>query len=116
MAKKALVDYDKENDILYVTTKQKISDSLGFDNFVIDFSPKGKIVAVEIMKASDFVKNFMKISKGSLSNVKHARMSVIQSKEYAMIKILLAVPKIKDNEPLFVPTPVPEWQSRLPSH
>ena len=107
MAKKAFVDYDKENDILYISTKQKISDSLDFDNFVIDFSPQGKIVAVEIMRASDFVKKFIRVSRTSLSKVKHASMSIIQSKEYAMIKILLAIPKIKENEPLFVPAPVP---------
>lgn len=35
MVKKAKVDYDFENDVLYVYTSEKVQDSLDIDNFVL---------------------------------------------------------------------------------
>lgn len=44
MAKIAKVDYDEENDILFVYTGQKAHDSLEVGKFVIDFAADNKIV------------------------------------------------------------------------
>ncbi len=48
-AKDAKIDYDYDNDILYLYTGEKIKDSLQIENFVIDFSQNNKIVAVEVL-------------------------------------------------------------------
>ena len=48
MAKKAKVDYDEENDILWIYVGESVKDSLEIDNFVIDFSSQNKVVGLEI--------------------------------------------------------------------
>ncbi len=105
MAKEAKIDYDKENDILYVHTGQNVSDSVDFDNFVIDYSREGMIVGVEIMRASEFIEKFG-LSKEFLIKAEKASLSVIQGREYALIKItVFAVGKMKE---ITVPSPVPQ--------
>jgi uncharacterized protein YuzE len=105
MAKEAKIDYDKENDILYVYKKEKASDSVDFDNFVIDYSGRGMIVGVEIMKASDFISKFG-LKRSFLEKASAVSMSVIQGKEYALIKILIA--SVGGTKEIMVPTPVPQ--------
>lgn len=105
MAKEAKIDYDEENDILYVAIGQPVSDSVDFDNFVIDYSKGGMIVGVEIMKASGFIGKFG-LSKEFILHAKQATLSVIQGKEYALIKIaILAAGAVKE---ITVPSPVPQ--------
>ena len=105
MAKEAKIDYDEENDILYVSTEQSVSDSVDFDNFVIDFSKEGMIVGVEIMRASEFIEKFG-LSKDFLLSAQKAALSIIQGKEYALIKIsILAHGEMKE---ITVPSPVPQ--------
>jgi uncharacterized protein YuzE len=105
MAKEAKIDYDKENDILYVHTKEHASDSVDFDNFVIDYSSRGMIVGVEIMKAADFIGKFG-LKKSFLKDARAASISVIQGKEYALIKILIA--SAGQSKEITVPSPVPQ--------
>ncbi len=107
MAKKAFVDYDVVEDILSVNIKEKASDSIEFDRFVIDYSKEGRIVGVEIFKASQFVKDFGILSKEFLMQAKEANFSVIQGKEYALIKIQL-LSKLGEQKEIVVPTPVPQ--------
>ncbi len=92
--KEARVDYDLEEDILYIATGEKVQDSLEFDQFVIDFSQDDRIVGLEIMDASKYLKNFLEadIDRKALSEVKTAEFSVIQQREFATIKIKMKVP------------------------
>lgn len=105
MAKEAKIDYDEENDILYIHTEQNVSDSVNFDNFVIDYSKEGMIVGVEIMKAVEFIKNFG-LSKEFLVHAERAALSVIQGREYALIKI--AIFAVGETREITVPSPVPQ--------
>ncbi len=54
----AKVDYDPEEDLLYVYSGIKVRDSVEFDQLVIDFSADNKIVGIEILylfsKSTDF--------------------------------------------------------------
>lgn len=95
--KEARVDYDPEEDILYITTGVKVHDSVEFDQFVIDFSADDKIVGLEIMDASIYLKNFLEseIDKSRLGEIKSAKFSVIQQKEFAIIKFVMNVPMAK---------------------
>lgn len=95
--KEARVDYDTEEDILYITTGIKVRDSVEFDQFIIDFSADDKIVGIEIMDASKYLKNFLEteIDKERLQEIKSAKFSVIQQKEFAIIKFVMNVPMAK---------------------
>ena len=105
MAKEAKIDFDEKNDILYVSTGQSVSDSVDFDNFVIDFSKEGMIVGVEIMKASEFIEKF-EMKKEFLLHVQRAALSIIQSREYSLIKIV--VYSSVEMKELYLPSPVPQ--------
>jgi uncharacterized protein YuzE len=110
MVKEAKVDYDEENDILYVYSGEKAKDSLEIDNFVIDISADNKIVAVEIFNASVFASRLSssKINKEILSNVKNAEMSIYQSKElfYVFIILPIRINGVEKEINLQVPAPV----------
>lgn len=109
MVKKAKVNYDEENDILWVYSGEKIKDSLEVDNFVIDFSHDDKVVGVEIFKASEIISNLVlnKISKDMLANIKEASLSFYQSKElfYVVVGLILVIDNKLREIPIQVPTP-----------
>jgi len=109
MVKEAKVDYDEENDILYVYSGEKAKDSLEIDNFVLDISADNKVVAVEIFNASVFISKLsgIKISKEILSTVKKAMMSFYSSKElfYVFIIIPIKIDGIEREINLQVPAP-----------
>ena len=94
MAKDASVDYDIEEDILYVSTGVKVQDSIEFDQFIIDFSADDKIVGLEIMNASGYLEKFFEseIDMKQLEEIKIAKFSVIEQKEFSIIKIVMKVP------------------------
>jgi uncharacterized protein YuzE len=101
MAKEAILEYDEENDILYIYTEKNPSDSVDFDNFVIDFSKDGMITGVEILNSSKFA------PKQFLMKAKSAALSVIQQgREYAIVKIIVFA--INQKKEIFVPSPVPQ--------
>jgi uncharacterized protein YuzE len=109
MAKEAKVDYDEENDILYVYSGEKAKDSLEIDNFVLDISADNKVVGVEIFNASDFISKLsgIKVSKEILSTMKNAVMSFYQSKElfYVFITLPIKIDGIEREINLQVPAP-----------
>lgn len=105
MAKEASLDYDEENDILYVYTEKGANDSVDFDNFVIDYSKEGMITGVEILKATEFIEQFG-LSKEFLKNAKSAALSIIQGKEYSLVKIMIFT--INEAKEIQVPSPVPQ--------
>lgn len=88
MGKKAVVDYDKENDIVYFYTGESVKDSLSFDQFVFDFSHEGKIVALEVMNASELLKRLgIAISRAALGKIREADFAIIQQREFLYVKI-----------------------------
>ncbi len=93
MARKAKVDYDQENDILWIYSGENIRDSLEIDNFVLDFSHEDKVVGVEILNASEVISNLAlnKISKDMLAEIKEASISLYQSKELCYVVLGLAM-------------------------
>jgi uncharacterized protein YuzE len=97
MAKEAKVDYDEENDILYIYTGERARDSLEIDRFVIDFSPGNKIVGIEIFDAKKFIKEYLELEDEEFVFSEHASISVIQSKELSLVKINLMI-KLKGKE------------------
>ena len=107
MVKKAKVDYDYENDVLYVYTGEKVKDSLDIENFVIDFSPDNKIVAVEVLDASKILSKMIQIdiSKNVLSGVKEAGINIYHGRE--ILYVVLMFPIIVNKQKIDVVVPVP---------
>ncbi|MBI2583371.1 MAG: DUF2283 domain-containing protein [Candidatus Aenigmarchaeota archaeon] len=109
MARKAKVDYDKENDILWVYSGEKVRDSLEIDSFIIDFSHDDKVVGVEILDASEVISNLAlsRISREMLSNIKETSLSIYQSRElfYVVVGIVLEVDNKLREIPIQVPAP-----------
>jgi len=109
MAKNAKVNYDYENDILYVYVGNRAKDILEIDNFVIDFSHENKVVGVEIFNASKLISKLAlnKINKGMLSKIKVASLSFYQSKElfYIVVGIVLMIDNKLREIPIQVPAP-----------
>ncbi len=98
MPKESKVHYDEEFDILYIATGAKVNDSLEFDPFIIDFSIDDKIVGFSIMNASKYFRNIFdaEIDKSELAKVDKASFSIIQYKEFALIKIIMNIPLINN--------------------
>jgi uncharacterized protein YuzE len=109
MAKNAKINYDYENDVLYVFVGNRAKDSLEIDNFVIDFSNENKVVGVEISNASELISKLVlnKISKDMLSNIKEASLSFYQSKElfYIVVGLALIIENKLKEIPIQVPAP-----------
>lgn len=93
MARKASVNYDQEQDILWVHSGDKVKDSLDLDRFVIDFSDDNRISGVEVGGASKFLSDIMgyKISKDLLKSIKNASISFYQGKQILSVFIYLKI-------------------------
>jgi len=79
MVQEASVDYDKENDDLFVYRKNgKVKGSIDIGDFIVDLSHEGKVIGIEIMNASANIASLtnFKITKNALSNIKKARLAV----------------------------------------
>lgn len=56
--------FDSETNILYwEVAKGKISHATEFGNFIIHLSAKGKPILIEILEASNFIKQFKNIKE-----------------------------------------------------
>ena len=107
MVNDAKIDFDYENDILYLYTGEKVKDSLQIENFVIDFSQDNKIVAIEILDASKILSELSQVdvTKDALSKIESAGMSVYRGKE--LIYVLLAIRLSINQESMDIRIPVP---------
>lgn len=109
MVKEAKVDYDEENDILYVYSGEKAKDSLEIDKFVLDISADNKVVGVEIFDAINLVSKLsgFKMEKESLSNIASARMQFYQSKELFYVLIFLIARVMGKKQEINIQVPAP---------
>lgn len=109
MARKAKVDYDEENDILYVYTGEKVKDSLEIDNFVLDFSENSKVVGVEIFNASKILSRLTltKISKSDLSEIVEASIGFSPSRDllFVVVWLVIGIRKKEKKIPIQIPAP-----------
>ena len=101
MEKKTVVDYDRENDDLFLSKgKGNYEGSVEIGDFIIDFSRNDEIVGIEIMNAS---KN-LNISKSLLSGIKSAHMNVSQRNQAMIINALLV---LKNKKEIRTAIPIP---------
>lgn len=109
MVKDAKIDFDYENDILYLYTGEKVRDSLQIEDFIIDFSHDNKIVAIEILDASKILSELSQtnLTKDALSKIESAGISVYHGKEliYVLLDIRLSINQASVDIRIPVPAP-----------
>lgn len=97
MARKLKIDYDFENDILWLHDGRKVKDSLQMDNFVVDFAGNSDISGIEISGASQVLSRLSPVSIGkeALKGIKSAVLKAYREKEliYMVFLIKLEIKK-----------------------
>ncbi len=99
MVRNLEIDYDAENDVLWLHQNKKIQDSLELGNYVIDFSRKG-VLGLEILDASEVLSRLSskQISKGMLKNIQNAVLRVHSEKDLIFIVVILKLDDAKVKE------------------
>jgi len=109
MGRTTKIDYDKENDLLFAYTGEKINDSLEIGDFIIDFSNQNKIVGIEILDVSQMLK-MSNIPASNLENIVGGKMNLSQTKNSIYIVLALEFKmgqKVEEKEiRIFVPRTV----------
>jgi uncharacterized protein YuzE len=77
MEKELKIDYDFENDTLYLYSEGNMKGSIELDSLIIDISKKGEILGIEIQNASDFLSKFLKkkVLREELTNINSAKIN-----------------------------------------
>ena len=88
MSKSTKIDYDKENDLLFAYTGEKINDSLEIGDFIIDFSNQNKIVGLEILDVSQMLK-MSNMPASNLESIVGGKISLSQTKNSIYIMLVL---------------------------
>lgn len=101
MARDLKIDYDKEEDLLWLHEGRKIQDSLELGSFIIDFS-KNDVVGIEISNASEVLSRLSskQISKSMLEGIQNAKLKVHSEKGLIFI---VAILKLSDAEVKEIP-------------
>jgi uncharacterized protein YuzE len=97
--------YDKENDILSIhkgfSSDEKFKGNIDAGNLVLDVSTRGRIRGIEIMNASNFLKEFFKGFKLEqiLENITDAEFNTSIKPESISIGILFKAKNIENEIP-----------------
>jgi uncharacterized protein YuzE len=71
-------DYDAENDSLFIYKKSKIKGSVDIGDIIVDISIDGKVIGIEMLNASEMLKNLgIKSPKEILNNIKSVSIRAI---------------------------------------
>src|SRR3989344_5965526 len=86
MAKKIkTIDYDSNNDILFLSNGKKVKSSLDIGDFVLDVSHDNLICGIEIMDASEN----LGIDKEFLKHVQNVKMSVSYKTNHVFVLLMI---------------------------
>lgn len=75
------IDYNKEEDIFYLSKQRSSRASIEIGDFIIDIDSRGFVSAIEILNASEN----MGIKPELLEKVEKASMSVVYKQDYLFI-------------------------------
>ncbi len=102
-------NYNKLSDSLIVSNRQeneKVKENFMFDDIIFSLTGKGKIVGIEIMNLSNFIKE-CGVDPCVIKNIKDIELKILQKKE--SIFILLEIQAIENSSlvkqkiPLVIP-------------
>jgi len=105
------VDYDSENDDLFVYLEgAKSKGAVEAGNFIFDFDKKGNLVAIQIMEASKTLKILLsKIIK--LSEIKEFKAEAINYRNMESVKFTLSDKSHTETTNILVPRIIKESPS-----
>ncbi len=83
------IDYDEDNDILFISNEEKVKASLDIGDFVLDVNHTNFICGIEVMNASEN----LGISKDVLKNIKTMKMSVTYKTNHVYVLLMIAFKK-----------------------
>ncbi|HOF44509.1 MAG TPA: DUF2283 domain-containing protein [Candidatus Pacearchaeota archaeon] len=83
------IDYDLEEDILFISNGEKVKASLDIGDFILDVNHNNLICGIEIMDASVN----LGIDKETLNEIKSIKMSVTYKTNHAYLLIMLSFKK-----------------------
>lgn len=80
------IDYDSDNDVLFVSDGEKVKASLDIGDFVLDVSHENLICGIEIMDASEN----LGIGKKILEHIQSMKMSVTYKTNHVYVLLVIA--------------------------
>lgn len=83
------IDYDEENDILFISDGEKVKASLDIGDFVLDVSHNNLICGIEVMDASEN----LGINKEALKGIESVKMSVTYKTNHIYVLLMLSFKK-----------------------
>ena len=94
------IDYDSENDILFISNGEKVKASIDIGDFVLDINHNNLVCGIEIMDASEN----LGVSKEVLKNIKNMKMSITYRTSH--VYVLLMIVFNKEDKEVNVPIPL----------
>ncbi|MFH1591174.1 MAG: DUF2283 domain-containing protein [archaeon] len=110
MIRKMKVDYDSENDSLFIyDPKLKSKASVEINDLIIDYSAKKDISAFELLNASKFFSDLSQkdsvLTKDRLRKILECKVDIIPRNNFFMIKFIFVLrSKEQVVAPIMVPT------------
>jgi uncharacterized protein YuzE len=106
MVRKLQIDYNEEEDILWMHEAKQVKDSLELDDFVIDFAGS-EVVGLEIMNASEVLTRY--IQDKSQSAIKKMLGHIVSANLRTQVKdnMIFIVAYVLFEKTDGAPTPVP---------
>ncbi len=79
--------YDSENDDLFVYSGKKSKGSVELGDFVFDFDKDGKLVAFQILNATETLSRLAEKTIKSLNKIKKVKVDIVNRRNVYMVKI-----------------------------
>lgn len=83
------IDYDKENDDLFISLGEKVKTSLDIGDIILDVSHDNLICGIEIMNASEN----LGVDKDILNKIKNMKMSVRYKTNHVYVLLMVSFKK-----------------------
>ena len=80
------IDYDSDNDILFISDGEKVKASLDIGEFVLDVSHSNLICGIEVMDASEN----LGIGKDILNHIQSIKMSVTYKTNHVYVLLMIS--------------------------
>lgn len=96
MPAKFKLDYDEEEDLLYLyDERKKASGSVEFGDLIIDLEKGGRVVGMEIFGASEYLSELTnkKITKQDIKKIQSAAFTFTARNGTMIIRIILPIKK-----------------------
>jgi len=81
-----IIEYDSENDILFISNGENTKASLDIGDFILDVTHANLISGIEVMDASEN----LGISRDFLKSIKNIKMSVSYNTNHVYVLLVMA--------------------------